>query len=258
MTGLAPPQPPRPDPRRWWIATVVLLLIAAGLTVIGVRGTDDALAGPSASPTTAPSAPATDAPASAPAGAPASAPAGAAASAPTGAATSAPTPATVPAVTRSPPVELRVPAIGLTVSVSALGLNPDRTVQVPTDFQRAGWFQLGPSPGQLGSAVILGHVDSYRGPAVFFRLRALQQGDAVEVQLADGAVTRFLVTEVATYPKDAFPAQQVYGSRGSSTLQLITCGGEFDRVARSYRSNVVAYTSLASTTPAPAPPVAAR
>jgi len=145
---------------------------------------------------------------------------------------------------------LSIPAIDLVVSVSALGLNPDRTVEVPTDFQEPGWFELGPSPGQLGSAVILGHVDSYEGPAVFFRLRSLQTGDEIEVSLADGSVVRFAVTTVATYPKEEFPASQVYASQGYSALQLVTCGGAFDSDARSYLSNVVVYTSLVAITPA--------
>jgi sortase (surface protein transpeptidase) len=138
------------------------------------------------------------------------------------------------------------------VPVSALGLNPDGTVQVPTDFQEPGWFRLGPSPGQMGSAVILGHVDSYRGPAVFFRLRSLRAGDRVEVSLADGAVAHFVVTTVAMYPKEQFPARQVYGSHGYSALQLVTCGGKFDTRTRSYLSNVVVYTSLVALIPAAA------
>ncbi len=224
MTWLSPPAPPRPGPRRWWIATAALVLVAAGLLVAGVRGDDNALVDPPR-----------------PAAAPATA----------GGSVTPPAPVAAVAA-RSVPVELRVPAIGLTVALSTLGLNPDRTVEVPTDFQRPGWFQLGPSPGQLGSAVILGHVDSYQGPAVFFRLRELTKGDDVEVTLADGAITRFVITDVATFSKDAFPAERVYGSHGSSALQLVTCGGAFDRVARSYLSNVVAFTSLVSITPAPA------
>jgi hypothetical protein len=148
---------------------------------------------------------------------------------------------------RSAPVALRIPAIGVSVGVSELGLNPDRTVQVPTDFQKPGWFRLGPSPGQVGSSVILGHVDSYKGPAVFFRLRSLRVGDRVEVSLADGVVAHFVVRKVAMYPKEQFPARQVYGSHGYSALQLVTCGGKFDARARSYRSNVVVYTSLVVT-----------
>lgn len=149
-----------------------------------------------------------------------------------------------------PPVSLRIPALGLAVSLSRLGLNPDRTVQVPTDFQRPGWYRLGPSPGQPGSAVILGHVDSYRGPAVFFRLRSLAPGDRVDVGLADGATARFAVRAVAMYPKVGFPARQVYASHGGRSLQLVTCGGQFDYRARSYLSNVVVYTELVSVTEA--------
>lgn len=149
---------------------------------------------------------------------------------------------------RSAPVSLRIPAIGLSVPLSTLGLNLDGTVQVPTDFQEPGWYRLGPSPGEMGSAVILGHVDSYLGPAVFFQLRSLTAGDQVEVTLADGVMTSFVVTSVAMYPKTGFPAQQVYGSHGSSALQLVTCGGTFDAQTGSYLSNIVVYTSLQTIT----------
>jgi hypothetical protein len=132
---------------------------------------------------------------------------------------------------------LRIPAIGLTVSLSTLGLNPDGTVQVPTDVQQPGWFRLGPSPGQEGSAVILGHVDSYQGPAVFFSLRSLVAGDQVDVTLVDGVTTHFKVTSVAMYLKQSFPDQQVYGPHGYSALQLVTCGGVFDSVHISCRND---------------------
>ena len=153
---------------------------------------------------------------------------------------------------RSAPVALRIPALVLAVPLSRLGLNPDGTVEVPTDFQEPGWFRLGPTPGQVGSAVILGHVDSYRGPAVFFRLRSLRAGDRVEVRLADGVVAHFAVRAVQSYLKREFPARRVYGSRGYPALQLVTCGGTFDTRTRSYLSNVVVYTSLVATTRAAA------
>lgn len=153
---------------------------------------------------------------------------------------------------------LEIRAIGLKVSLSALGLNADGTVQVPTDIHQPGWFRLGPSPGQAGSAVILGHVDSYRGPAVFFELRYLKAGDPIEVTLADGVTTHFVVTSVVMYSKGQFPDQEVYGSHGYSALQLVTCGGTFDRQTGHYRSNVVVYTSLVTTTPRPAPAATAR
>jgi hypothetical protein len=150
-----------------------------------------------------------------------------------------------PQVARSVPVSLRIPAIGVDARLTQLGLNLDRTVQVPGDFGVPGWYRLGPSPGQRGSAVILGHIDSYRGPAVFYRLRDLHRGDRVDVRLADGVALRFAVDEVVMYPKTAFPDRLVYGPVRYSALNLVTCGGVFDHATRSYLSNVVVYTHLA-------------
>jgi sortase (surface protein transpeptidase) len=217
---------------RWWVATAVLLLVAALSLTAGLRGDHNALATPLSRQVTP----------SVPRGAPSTFPSAAPAD------SSAPAPPVAP-VGSVAPVALRIPAIGVAVSLSTLGLNPDQTVEVPTDFAQPGWFRLGPTPGQPGAAVILGHVDSYQGPAVFYRLGALQTGDQVEVVLAGGAVAHFAVTTVATYPKDQFPAQQVYATHGSSALQLVTCGGQFDTRTRSYLANVVAYTTLTAITP---------
>jgi sortase (surface protein transpeptidase) len=114
-------------------------------------------------------------------------------------------------------------------------------VQVP------GWFSSGPSPGQVGSAVILGQ-DSYKGPGVFFRLRSLQPGNQIEMNLADGVIATFKVTSVVEYQKTAFPDQKVYGSNGSSELQLVTCGGTFDPQTGHYLSNIVVSSSFVSAT----------
>jgi LPXTG-site transpeptidase (sortase) family protein len=152
-------------------------------------------------------------------------------------------------VARSVPVGLRIPAIGVSTSLSTLGLNPDKTVEVPTNYQEPGWYRLGPTPGQVGSAVILGHVDDKKGPAVFYRLRTLKAGDKVDVSLANGVIAHFVVKTVETYPKDQFPAQLVYTSHGYSALQLVTCGGTFNTRTGHYESNIVAYTTLTSTTP---------
>jgi sortase (surface protein transpeptidase) len=150
---------------------------------------------------------------------------------------------------RSLPVALRIPALGVLVPVGSLGLNLDGTVEVPTTSQQTGWFRLGPTPGQIGSAVILGHVDSYQGPGVFFNLRTLTAGDQLDVELADGTLTQFTVDAVVQYPKDQFPSQRVYGSDGSSALQLVTCGGVFDHQTGGYLSNVVVYSSLTAVIP---------
>jgi hypothetical protein len=102
-------------------------------------------------------------------------------------------------------------------------------LQVPVDFARAGWFAEGPSPGQLGPAVIAGHVDSWTGPAVFFRLRELLPGDTVQVELADGARLRFVVEQARRFPKATFPTAEVFGPAPWAALRLVTCGGDFDR-----------------------------
>jgi hypothetical protein len=151
-------------------------------------------------------------------------------------------------VARSVPIAVRIPAIGLSVWLTQLGLNADGTVEVPTSVKVPGWFSPGPSPGQVGSAVILGHVDSYQGPGVFFQLRTLQPGDPITVNLADGVVATFQVKSVVMYQKTQFPDQQVYGSSGSSELQLVTCGGTFDSQTGHYLSNIVVYSSFVSAT----------
>lgn len=148
---------------------------------------------------------------------------------------SAPTPA-------APPVRVRIPSIDVAARVTRLGLNPDRTVEVPTDPATTGWYRLGPAPGQPGSAVILGHVDSVDGPAVFYRLRYLEPGDRVVVDAADGSTATFRVLRLATYPNESFPAEQVYAARRPGRfLNLITCGGAYDEQS-GYQANVVVYT----------------
>jgi sortase (surface protein transpeptidase) len=163
----------------------------------------------------------------------------------------APATTSVPPIARSVPVSLQVPTIGVSTSLSALGLNATGTVQVPTDDEQPGWYELGPTPGQIGSSVILGHVDTFKGPGVFFRLRTLEAGDQVDVTLADGTVVRFAVSTVAQYTKAHFPDQEVYASHGFSGLQLVTCGGTFDSQTGHYLSNIVVYTTLVGTSPGP-------
>ena len=143
----------------------------------------------------------------------------------------------------SRPVRLLIPAIGVDTPLVGLGLQEDRTVEVPDDPRRAGWYRFGATPGDRGAAVVLGHVDSAAGPAVFARLSALRDGDLVEVELDTGRTATFAVRHVRTYPNAAFPAAQVYRSRrGRHTLNLVTCGGAYDRDAGGYQSNVVVYT----------------
>jgi sortase (surface protein transpeptidase) len=141
------------------------------------------------------------------------------------------------------PVRLQVPRIGVDSSLVDLGIAADGTLQVPTDYARAGWLTSSPAPGQVGPAVIAGHVDSATGPAVFYKLRDLAVGDAVVVVLADGTRVRFSIDDVEQYAKAKFPTDSVYGPAPGPVLRLITCGGTFDATAGHYRDNVVAYAS---------------
>ncbi len=158
-----------------------------------------------------------------------------------------PVPAAAPVPFRSvrtyqevaPPVRLRIPALRIDTPLQQLGRAPDRTVEVPADFGVAGWFAGGPRPGQSGPAVILGHVDSRRGPGVFFPLAGVTPGTDVHVDRADGSTVTFRVTGVLTVAKDGFPTEQVYAPTLQSSLRLVTCGGPFDHAAGSYRDNVI-------------------
>ncbi len=144
-------------------------------------------------------------------------------------------------IASSAPVGVRIPRIGITSSLQALGLNEDSSIQAPTEWQEAGWFAAGVEPGQPGPAVIAGHVDSVDGPAVFYRVDELVPGDEVLVDRADGSTVRFLVTGSDRFPKDEFPTEVVYGPATGPELRLVTCGGPFDRSSGHYRQNVVVF-----------------
>jgi sortase (surface protein transpeptidase) len=143
----------------------------------------------------------------------------------------------------SRPVYLSIPAIGVHTRVIRLGLTAQRTLQVPASTSVAGWYTGSPRPGQVGSAIIVGHIDSYLGPGVFFRLRLLRPGDRIYVRRAGGKLAVFRVYAEHMYAKDRFPTQQVYGPAPDPELRLITCGGMFDPATGSYLSNVVVYAA---------------
>jgi sortase (surface protein transpeptidase) len=142
---------------------------------------------------------------------------------------------------------LAIPAIGVETPLVRLGLEPDRTMQVPEDFGRAGWFAGGPAPGEPGPAVIAGHVDSKTGPAVFYRLRDLHPGDHVDVTRSDRTRLRFVVEAARSFPKSGFPTAAVFGPTPAAALRLVTCTGSFDRARGSYRDNLVVFARLAAT-----------
>jgi Sortase domain len=140
------------------------------------------------------------------------------------------------------PVSVAIPAIAVDARVVPVGLREDRTMEVPT-VDLAGWYELGPRPGEAGPAVIVGHVDSRRGPAVFFRLGELRRGDRVVVGQRGGAATSFRVERVERHPKEALPTRRIWNRTRDPVLRLITCGGSFDRSTGHYRDNIVVYAT---------------
>jgi hypothetical protein len=159
----------------------------------------------------------------------------------------APTPerVAVPQVAR--PVEVRVPRLGITAALDPL--HTDRTgVLVPPRYGRAGWYAAGPEPGELGRAVIAGHVDSRSGPDVFAALRNARTGDRVVVRSADGSQHTFLVYAREEHPKADFPTARVYGgAKKQAELRLITCAGPYDRARGGYQDNLIVFARLLAT-----------
>jgi sortase (surface protein transpeptidase) len=153
-----------------------------------------------------------------------------------------------PVLSSSKPVAIDIPAIGVHSSMQFVGLTPQHTLQVPAPgphYNEAAWYKYSSTPGALGPAVIVGHVDSAaQGPSVFFNLGDLRQGDRVMVSRADGLVAVFRVDGVRRYPKNQFPTNLVYGKTDHAALRLITCGGPFDFATGHYTDNIVVFASL--------------
>lgn len=150
-------------------------------------------------------------------------------------------PATLP---RSEPLRVRIPAIGLDSELVGLGLEDDGRMEVPPGAYPAGWYTGAPTPGELGPAVLAGHVDYGGAAGVFARLHDLRPGDAIEVGREDGSTAVFRVSRVEQHRKDAFPTAAVYGDIDHAGLRLVTCGGAFDRRAHSYEDNIVVFAQL--------------
>lgn len=167
--------------------------------------------------------------------------------------TAVPVPAvtpTAPPMAASVPVRIEISKLAVDAPVMRLGLNPDGTVQVPplADHDLAGWYTGSVTPGQDGSSVILGHVDSYSGGSVFYAIKNLKRGDQVTIARADGRTATFTVDGVQKVAKVAFPSDAVYGNTAYPSLRLITCGGPFDEATGEYLDNIVVYAHLAAPT----------
>ncbi|HEY0494481.1 MAG TPA: class F sortase [Kutzneria sp.] len=151
-----------------------------------------------------------------------------------------------PSLAASTPVSVDIPKIGAHSSLVQLGLNADQTIEVPpvSTPMQAGWYKLGPTPGEIGPAVILGHVDGNKQAGIFYRLHELAAGDKVSVGRQDGSTATFTVQKVERDAKDAFPTDAVYGDTSTADLRVITCGGAFDSKAHSYVDNIIVFATL--------------
>ncbi len=138
--------------------------------------------------------------------------------------------------------------LNIDTNIKPVGINSDKTMQTPGIFENvAGWYKLGPSPGEVGPAVIVGHVDNYKGPSVFFRLREAKAGDIIEITRKDGSRLRFSVTGLQQYSQSNFPTKKVYGNLDYQGLRLVTCGGTFNTQTGKYNENTVVFASLIKT-----------
>lgn len=149
-----------------------------------------------------------------------------------------------PALARSVPVRLDVPSVAIHTRIVELGLNPDDTLEVPSEPMLAGWYAGSPTSGERGPSVIAGHVDSHEtGPAVFYRLGQVETGARIDVTRKDGVIAHFTVTAVRAYAQSDFPTQTVYGNTSRATLRLITCG-DWNDESKQYDGNVVVFAEL--------------
>lgn len=149
----------------------------------------------------------------------------------------------------SRPVSIGIPAIDVHAPVLVVGKQADGSVEPPPltkrGSQKAAWYKHSADPGQVGPAIIEGHVDSAEyGPAVFYKLGALRNGDTIQVQRKDGTTIVFRVDKVRKYPKDDFPTMKVYGPVDHPALRLVSCGGAFNEDTGHYESNIIAFADL--------------
>lgn len=143
------------------------------------------------------------------------------------------------------PVAVRIPSLGVSSSLEELSVGPSGALTAPVDYDRAGWYADGPAPGEIGPAIIAGHVDSTTGPAVFYRLAELKVGDEVIVDTDTARSLTFTVTARTQSAKAAFPTAEVYSNVPRPEVRLITCAGVFERSVGHYTDNLVVFAALA-------------
>jgi sortase (surface protein transpeptidase) len=144
------------------------------------------------------------------------------------------------------PQRLTIPRLRIDTTVEQVGLTQDGAMDVPKSYDTVGWYNLGVRPGQPGNAVMAGHLDSKTGPAIFWRLKELRPGDEITVVSDDGLERRFIVQRLENYRYDQAPLERIFGTSSEFALNLITCGGSFDRRSQNYDQRLVVFTTLAA------------
>lgn len=145
----------------------------------------------------------------------------------------------------SKPKHITISRLGIDYDIIELGQNPDETMETPPLFEKvAGWYKYSPTPGEIGPSIIVGHIDTYKGPSVFWRLRELQAGDEISITREDNSVVKFKVTGLKQFEQSNFPTEEIYGNTEESELRLITCGGTFDKKTLHYSENTVAFATM--------------
>lgn len=147
-------------------------------------------------------------------------------------------------LSKASPVKIKIPALDLEAPIVRVGLNRNRSMEVPQDFDKTGWYEKSSIPGQEGSSVIVGHLNSFTGRAVFYDLEKLQPGDRIEVIKNDGSVVVFKVNDKERYSQRSFPWDKVYLNSGTPLLNLVTCDGYYIKDQGSYSHNLVVKASL--------------
>ncbi|MCH0563029.1 class F sortase [Streptomyces sp. MUM 136J] len=147
---------------------------------------------------------------------------------------------------RSAPVRLVIPKISVDAPFTTLALGADGHLQPPPahDTNLVGWYGEGASPGERGTAIIAGHVDTTTSAAVFANLGELRKGDVFRVERADGRTATFAVDDAESFAKDDFPDERVYGDSDQAQVRLITCAGDYDHTVRDYTENLVVFAHL--------------
>jgi len=145
----------------------------------------------------------------------------------------------------SEPVGMRIPSVGIdAVFEDPLGVQDTGEIEVPDSYETLGWYKHGPTPGEIGPSVVLGHVDSYEGPAVLFNLKEVNVGESIEIDRADGSTVVFEIQKIEKHTQQGFPTEKVYNDLDYSGLRLITCTGTFNRGIQQYSHNLIVFAEL--------------